>query len=572
MATSTISNTTKDANGNIVPNVVVNIWLAANGSRTGGFRKSDDSEISSLYTLISSSSGVWAKALEQNSNIAPGGSYYVVEELYTRAQGGPKVWAIVVGSSNQTVYEALATQLPNYTPLTSVPDSILSGANQFTGRNDFDADVAFGSGRPWLDVTAKVFAGGAKLDGVTNDNAAFQAAVTAANALIHDGGSVGSGVIIYVPYGTGLISAPLLLDSGVTIMGAGVDTTFIKAHSTFSGAELIGMKRIDGTQQSIGILNLTVHGAGLTGSFDGINLDTYFVGTIVSNVKIRSCPGHGLHLQSTAGAGTASGGAVFHNIEADHNGLDQIHINGPFISLAFTGLTDVEHFSAGHHGFHVIGNGWTSHNLIIPNLYSENGVVNAASVLLEQVQGVLLGSVFLGDTVQTGQAAVRITGADNWGATGSHGISVDFVWADRNSGFVVIDDQSRGVQELSAFYPSIISKWSTEVAHVAGIATAPADPSVVTLVSTTPWTNTLGYDVMLYIILNGDATNPKYATLVLFDPNTNQFTIRNDDIAPLATGHAGAGARTTLTALVPHAWGVILTTDATIVQTKAVGV
>lgn len=51
-------------------------------------------------------------------------------------------------------------------------------SNQFTAINEFDDDVFFGSGRPWVDPMNHLY--GAAGDGVTNDDAAVQAAMNAA--------------------------------------------------------------------------------------------------------------------------------------------------------------------------------------------------------------------------------------------------------------------------------------------------------------------------------------------------------------------------------------------------------
>jgi hypothetical protein len=101
-----------------------------------------------------------------------------------------------------------------------------------------DTDVAISSPAPgqslaysnagpdkWQNVPREfnVMAFGAKGDGTTPDEVAIAAALTAA----------AGGGIVYLPPGTYLVSSPLQVTSGITVLGAGPQATVIKGSSSF---------------------------------------------------------------------------------------------------------------------------------------------------------------------------------------------------------------------------------------------------------------------------------------------------------------------------------------------------
>lgn len=108
MATSTISNTITDLNGTPLEGVTIEVELKPGP----GFRISDSSEVSSSDETTTDSNGDWSIALERNTNIDPTGSYYEVRELIDDTDGGPRVWSIQVGASNQTLRASLVSEPP----------------------------------------------------------------------------------------------------------------------------------------------------------------------------------------------------------------------------------------------------------------------------------------------------------------------------------------------------------------------------------------------------------------------------------------------------------------------------
>lgn len=158
----------------------------------------------------------------------------------------------------------------------------------------------------WLNVQAPEF--GAKGDGVTDDTAAIQAAINAADI----------GGVVYFPRGVYIISAPLDLPRGVTLLGSHsnlmvgpgmVDEDFpcyIQAAPSFTAGSMIQIigdddgahPAINGEQR---ILNLMLDGSKVpTGTLDGVYAKGNVQNVVMQNVCIRKMPNHGITTGSNA--------------------------------------------------------------------------------------------------------------------------------------------------------------------------------------------------------------------------------------------------------------------------------
>ncbi len=256
MATSTLTDTVRDPGGNVVATssgTVVNFRLMANGSPTPGFRKSDGVNVASLIVTSASTTGTISQALENNSNIAPTGTYYVAEILCPSSQGGAQEWALLSSSSvsPQSFYDALAAPMPTFVPLTTVPTSILGGNNVFTGINQFNGNVYFRDGVPWADVGPP----SGDQTGVT-DTAAVVAALA---ALAASGGVVNFSLGVYYIDVTVTIAT-----SAITMRGAGMVPGNPASKGTairWVGADLGTMFEVKNTSSSpygVGFESMTI--------------------------------------------------------------------------------------------------------------------------------------------------------------------------------------------------------------------------------------------------------------------------------------------------------------------------
>lgn len=105
MATSVVSNTITSPDGTPVANVPVVITLVP----AGAFRIDNSFDMAPIdqAVITSNGGGNWTATLEQNANLSPAGSYYLVNEQVPAAAGGPRWWAIVVPATNVTLKAAL---------------------------------------------------------------------------------------------------------------------------------------------------------------------------------------------------------------------------------------------------------------------------------------------------------------------------------------------------------------------------------------------------------------------------------------------------------------------------------
>lgn len=116
---------------------------------------------------------------------------------------------------------------------------------------------------------------GATGNGTTNDSAAIQAAINAAN-------TAGGGVV-YFPPGTYRIGTRLELKSGVSLVGAGREYTTLRAMSGLSTAVIVGLS-------GAAVTNLAIRGLTINGDYTStaINMNGIQI-TNGSNIVIDEC-------------------------------------------------------------------------------------------------------------------------------------------------------------------------------------------------------------------------------------------------------------------------------------------
>lgn len=124
-------------------------------------------------------------------------------------------------------------------------DSGINSANVLQGPS-VSGSVYFGGGRPWGDVQATMFAGGAKADGVTDDAPAIQAAINAVQAL-------GGGMVFFPPPhggaycvktslttpGSGAVNLRGTSLSGAVLSSCNTDTNLLNLTAAYSLVENI---------------------------------------------------------------------------------------------------------------------------------------------------------------------------------------------------------------------------------------------------------------------------------------------------------------------------------------------
>jgi len=264
-----------------------------------------------------------------NPTLAPAGWSYTVQENVS----SPRTYTIFVPSTlGTTVDLSTLVPLPTLTGGTTTATTMgaispgyaaLAYGNTFTGSNVFSGPVSFGvlptlpggSIMPldWINAKSE----GTKGDGVTDDTAALQAALTACP----QGGAV------YLPAGVYRTSAPLIQRPYTRVIGChgngqyqqGGASPFssIKPLASFAGSAVI--KILDGnlggytapailaspntgTYQVVsaeyGIESLSIDGSALTASaVDGINATGQIQNIHFTDVDVQQVTGNGINLE-----------------------------------------------------------------------------------------------------------------------------------------------------------------------------------------------------------------------------------------------------------------------------------
>lgn len=353
---------------------------------------------------------------------------------------------------------------------------------------------------------------GLKLDGVTDDGPAFNAIAGIKTLWLPDGKNLFFSTPLAVPSGTVLLmGAKAQLTCGVTTAVNGItldhgaaikswnlsyDTTndgpLVFAAAACVTAALIANKHTDGTQESAYVEGISINGntTGGATSGDGILLDSLFVNTSVRHVDTFHCSGYGLHTKAS-GVGVGLGAAFFEDVNAFGNSLDQILVEQAFQALTFEDV-NVQALAAGHHGLHLNGTaGGSSNRVNIRNLYCENGVANAAALLINNVDGALVDGVYMGQARQSGQAVVRITGT-------TYMVELRNLYSiTLQAGDVIVDDQTNARQVLALFNPAMCNHYDTEAGKVAAAQVGGSLPAVPA--TNTAFTNPFGWDQTVYI-------------------------------------------------------------------------
>jgi len=144
-----------------------------------------------------------------------------------------------------------------------------------------------------LAYNVKSGASGAVGNGVTNDSAAFQAAVDAVSAA--------GGGMVFVPPGTYMLSTPVTIKTGVTLRGSGIDVTILKSNANNQNVVVF-----NSTSAAMSLQDLTVNGNRTTyaaGTAAAIKCAGFSADILVRRVKTIDCQGRGLFWDNTVVGG-----------------------------------------------------------------------------------------------------------------------------------------------------------------------------------------------------------------------------------------------------------------------------
>lgn len=226
-------------------------------------------------------------------------------------------------------------------------------------------------------ITGEMFnvtAFGAVGNGTTDDYAAIQLAIDAAEATV----SGGFGAWVLLPKGTFITSQKLVLPNGVGLMGAGPSMTHLKAKSTFSDTALVTNELQTGTQEFAFLRDMLItgnKGNGAVCSVAVVNWVSLFVNSYISNciieegsnvglriaadgtpggmgpIYVENCwvarnTGHNIYVEDTVANTGAATNVVFVNLTSENQGTGKSAIylkgNGRLAGIRFIGCTHLE--------------------------------------------------------------------------------------------------------------------------------------------------------------------------------------------------------------------------------------
>jgi len=258
-------------------------------------------------------------------------------------------------------------------------------------------------GNPWYDITCTNFAGGAKCDGVTDDTASVQAALTAANAA--HGGKV------FVPMGTNacVIAGQLVMDTFID-----VSLESASANSSPAGATPRGWLKFTGTTSPL-ISCKSCNGVTIQGLY--LQYFSAFAGVFIEfGHSGGGFDSTGNHVTNNFIGKQAAGGTAAVLISLDQAINNYIEYNQMF---------DAAVAIRGRNAPSGIASDYSVNNTIRAN---SMGISSANSITTAFIQNIGEGSVITGNDFELGGAAVSIlayTGAMQAGGKISGGFIGD---------------------------------------------------------------------------------------------------------------------------------------------------
>lgn len=191
-----------------------------------------------------------------------------------------------------------------------------AGDATFGGNVTVTGSLTSNSVEDWLNVKAN----GAKGDGVTNDTTAINAVLTTAGA---------TGKTVYFPVGTYLISAELVVPSGVSLIGDGLSSIISQSSTTANGLHLTDV--VGNTISNLAVLGPNSgSGIGILIDFSG-RTNSYQVA--LQDIQVTKFGSHGISWATPVSCRAArvvsgtNGGDGFHITSGTSTSFDACYAN-----------------------------------------------------------------------------------------------------------------------------------------------------------------------------------------------------------------------------------------------------